>query len=376
MYWLIIVACFLFFGGFQKKANTYYYWGLLLLFIVTAFRHPALGGTDNMVYYQLFQDIPTLRDVFNYESEYRIGYLLFVSTLKTLSDSYIFFQCFYTVVCFIMLNKIIQMLELNGKEKCLYLFAIWCSFSFIWDFWVLYRQNLANLIFALLLLYYIRKRDKLNGIKRATILTLAIVIPNLFHSSAIFNVIILFFYFLLPKGDKPNKRLIWTILGSIVMFFVGIIFWSYLESMVVSVDDRYMGYFETGGISLNIINYLLKIAFFWLYCINYNHLNYKYKREMLDIHTLYLLIGSINVGIVGRVASYYSFGGYVARSFVGSYKKPMNILVPIFFIAMMIIFIRSLFVMSAGLNTHFMFFWQDVNNLPSDYVNFWRGAQL
>lgn len=372
---LIAVACFLFWGAFQNKADSYYKLGVLLLFVITAFRHPALGGTDNMVYYNLYCKVPTLDKVLYFESDYRIGFILFVSLSKTICDSYLFFQIFYTVFTFFLLCKVINQLELSGKEKCLYLFTLYCSFGIIWDFWVLYRQNIANLVFAYFMIMYLKNHRIYGIIKKIILLLLAIIIPYMFHSSAFFNVAILPILFMLPKIENVNRWFKWVLLLSISLFAFGTFFWGTISAIAISVDDRYAGYAESAGVTVNIINFLFKLFLFWLYCKNYEMLKYQYKGEMMKAYTISLVINSINVGVVARVGAYYAFGANAAKALIQQYKIPRGI-VSLYFMIMMVIFIRYLFTMSAGLNSYFFFFWESLDNLPIKYRDFWSGINL
>lgn len=162
---LSLIACFLFWSAFQQNAEKYYKIGIWLLFLLTALRYPALGGTDNFSYVFTFQKVPLLDNLSGFESEFRIGYIYINSIVKTVFNDYIFFQIVYTALCIFFLDKAISLLDLNGKEKCLFLFGYFC-FKFIWYFWGTLRQNLADVIFWYLIIYYYSKRNTFGKVKK------------------------------------------------------------------------------------------------------------------------------------------------------------------------------------------------------------------
>lgn len=368
---LIAIACILFWGAFQKNAESYFKFSFFLLFIITAFRHPALSGTDGLVYYSFYRNTPTIDNIIGFDSIYRIGFVWLVSISKTIYDSYLFFQVFYTAITFFLLSKVIKSLELRGQEKCILLFCYLCGFGLIWDFWVLFRQNISNLLFAYFIIYYIKTHKNNTFIKNCVILVVSIIIPNLFHSSAIFNVVTVVLFLLLPKTDKPETRLKWVVAVAMLIFAVGITFWGWFASLAVQMDDHYSGYLEDGGVSSNIINFVFKIVLFGLYCLNFNKVNYPYKRDMLNVQTVYLLIGSIDVGVVSRVAAYYMFGDLVSRSYIPSFNKPWRGIKLLFFLAMVIIFVRAVFFQSLIYDGNYIFFWQSVDLFPEEYSEYW-----
>ena len=150
MIWYIGVATFIFLGYFYKKDKLWYIFSLLLLFCFSAFRDLSLGGWDAEFYSDYYHFVPPLTEFNGFQGEYEIGYTLFNSFLKMFSGNYAFFQIVYTAVTLFLLHIVINKLEFNDSEKCLFLFVYFC-YRYIWNTWVLLRQNFANLIVWMLI---------------------------------------------------------------------------------------------------------------------------------------------------------------------------------------------------------------------------------
>lgn len=376
MFILVFVACYLFWAANKPKAEMYYKIGIWILFVLTAFRHPFLNG-DGSAYYGFFAAVPLLGDITGFESRFPIGYVYFVSLCKTLVNSYLFYQIVLAVISIFLLHKILKLLDLSGKEKCMYLFVMFCTFDFIWQYWTLMRQCLSNLIFAYFFLYYIKNYHRQPKIKNALALCLSIIIPPLFHTSGIFNLLILPIYFFLPKNDKKTTRFWVVLVLSIVLFLLGMVFVTQLSSFIVQVDERYVAYTMGEGMSANIINFVYKLIIFWLCCINYDRITYHNKNEMMNAYTISLLIGSVNFGIIGRLGSYFSFGNYTIQSFFKRFNKPMKNLYVVWFLSLMLIFVRYIYTAQMGIMRYYIFFWQEIDNaVGPDIAAFWKSVNI
>jgi len=359
---LLFVACLLFVGTGYRKDNRYYYCCMIVLFFITALRYPVLGGTDNLQYAITYNKIPKLSEIFDYnESEFTIGYLLFNSLSKTVYDSYIFFQIIYTGCTIYLLHRVICKLGFSNSEKCLFLFGYFC-YKFLWYFWGTLRQNIADLVFWYLILFYYQRKDSLHTFQKMLLLAAIITIPTLFHSSGALNLVFFPGMLFLSKQKNVNRRLFVTVITSILLLLYSSNLFSVSLNLVTKfVDERYMLYqdYEAGG--ANLINYLFRLFFFVLFCKKYDKISYKHKDFVLDSLTMTVLIGSINQPLMGRVLEYYAIGLYMCMGLLVQYFSPksVNVYRFIFFIAMIAIFIRFLVTSDDGLNTNYYLFWQE-----------------
>ena len=367
---LICIASFLFWGAFQKQAESYFKIGFCALFVATSLRYPALGGADNFQYYSTFEDVPPIFSLSSYQSQFKFGYILLNSIVKTFSDKYIFFQIGYSAICFILLYKIIKLIGIGGHERCLFLFGFLC-YEFLWYFWGTLRQNVANLIFWILIIYYYKYSKEMNVYKKICILVLAIVLPYMFHSSAVFNIIFLPILLFMPSKVDIKRRRIFVVIFSILIYLTTFYARGIFVSLAVYFDDHYSLY-ENGFGEANIVNFIFKLMIFILYSLNYHKVKYIHKKFVLDVFTLYVLIGSLNDGVVGRVAMYYGLGIYVAMGFIMHYFWRERYVLFLYFIVMLTIFIRKALITDGGLNSHYYFFWQEATEIPTYFHEFWE----
>ena len=372
---LLLVATFLFYSAFSNNPDKNFKYCLWLLFAVSAFRHPALSGWDMPEYYNLFSDLKGVSSIFSYETKYKIGYIALTALPKAVSDSFISFQIFYIAVCIILLSKIINLLELSGREKCLFLFGFFC-YDFLWYFWETLRQNVADLTFFYLLIYLYKKKETLPLAKKIILTGCCAFIPYLFHSSSVVAFLLMPFLFFNKKEINPNARFIWVAIASILIFIGSSSVFSGIAAYMTAFDDRYRIYVNDYSLGSNIINIVFRLGFFYLYCTCYKENTFKYKRLILDATTLFVLVGSMSQGVASRMAEYYAFGFYVAMAFVSLYSQKFRHIVPLFFIALLLIFVRKTYTTDDGLNTSYYLFFQDPVKIPSDFYLTWKHLPL
>lgn len=367
---LSLMACFLFWSAFQQNAEKYYGVGMCLLFLLTALRYPALGGSDNFSYSFTFQKVPVFGDLSGFQSEFRIGYIYVNSLIKTIYDNYIFFQIVYTALCIYILNKSISLLDLNGREKCLLLFGYFC-FKFIWYFWGTLRQNLADMIFWYFIILYYRKRNTYSKVKKIIILLVAIFFPQLFHSSAVLNIVILPMMIMLKEPKNMRVRICWVCILSVVLYVFSAGFFDYIISYAGIVDDRYSKLYsgEEAGDG-NIVNYFFRLIFFLLFALHYRKEKYKYKELVLNAFTIVILVGSVNHSLMLRVYEYYAIGMYVSFAFILHYfaKRNRPLISPIYLLIMLVLLNRFIIITDGGLMKSYYFFWQDPPLLPTEKI--------
>lgn len=367
---LSLIACFLFWSAFQQNAEKYYKIGIWLLFLLTALRYPALGGTDNFSYVLTFQKVPLLDNLSGFESEFRIGYIYVNSILKTVFNDYIFFQIVYTALCVFFLDKAISLLDLNGKEKCLFLFGYFC-FKFIWYFWGTLRQNLADVIFWYLIIYYYSKRNTFGKVKKIIIILTAVFVPQLFHSSATLNVVLVPFLIILREPKNIQTRICWVCLCSIILYIFSAGLFEILLSYAGLVDDRYDKLYsgEEAGDG-NIVNYLFRLLFYVLFTLHYKKENYKYKNLVLNAFTIVILVGSVNHSLMLRVYEYYAFSMYISFAFILHYfaKDNRTFISVMYLLVMLILLNRFIIITDGGLMKSYYFFWQYPPLLPTEKI--------
>lgn len=364
MFFYIGIALFILLGSFTKQSKIIYRLSLVLLFFVTAFKDLRMGGDDAIIYEDFFETIPKLTELAGYDSKYTLGYTLLNSFVKTFSSEFVVYQVIYTLICITLIHLILKQLEITYKEKCLFLFSYFC-FRFIWNTWVLLRQNLAVLIFWLLFIVLYKKVNalKLEGKKiwqkEVVLLTaMTIIVPPLFHSSAWVNVALVPLIFLFGKIDYSKKLLTVPII-SVGIYFLGRGIFSYLlEFAVTFIDSRYGMYLSRADMGeSNFINFLLRLCFFIFFAVFYTREKYPYKKMVLDLMVFMVLIGSVNAELMTRLYEYYAIGLYICMALVLRHfsGKGKLIALGIYGLAMIIILCRFIGTTGGGLFINYEF---------------------
>lgn len=331
----IVIATFLYLGFFisEKIQEIYYKISIAILFLFTAFRDISLGGTDAFAYQSFFYyKVPLLSDILNYDYDFEFGYALLNSAIKTIVNDYRFYQIIYCTLSTILLCIVIKKLELNKQERNLFLFVYFC-YRYMWNVFVLLRQNIATLIIWIILLAFLDKPIKyyFNA-----------VITYFFHSSSVVNLIN---YPILKKMKNINKKilLIITICISVVfLIFSKSIFNSLTLFLIQITGPRYGKYFLDEQLTqgFNVFNYAIKWFFVLLFYFNYEKIKYYNRRNILNISFIVLVLSSINTAIVNRMVEYYMIAIYVMIAICyRAFDKKMK---PLYIWSIYIIFIITL----------------------------------
>lgn len=303
IYW--IIAFILSLGSIAKGGQYFYHIGFLAMWAITAFRNVDLGGIDAGFYQIFYGQVPALENIIGWDSNYSWAYTLFNSTCKTFSHEYIFFQIIYSTVAFLLLYYIINKLELSNRQKCIFLLTFFC-FRFMWDMWIILRQNIADLIYWILTIYIYKA---LNDKYKCFILgILAVILPAGFHTSSWINIIFLFVFYQLFKFEYIKKTYA-VIIISLINFFVLSPSFADVLNMVSVIDTRYMMYANEDG-SGNIAYFLARMVIVLLFFWRYNSFECKYKEYFYNMMLVMVLVGSFNVPIVVRMCDYYAIGMY------------------------------------------------------------------
>ncbi len=350
----IIVASILFLGIIVKQSRYLYWIGFLLMFILTVFRDPALGGSDTLIYQNFFADVPVFFNLTGYDSEFSIGYTFLNALVKQFTDDFMFFQFIYGVVTFFLLYCILKNLKLGYKERCLFLLS-YLAFRFIWSEWIILRQNLSDLFFWLILLeiYHLleEKKEEVHWYypKLIVLLLTSIVVPALFHTSAYFNIGILPMLLVFRKFSIKNKFIITTILCVICLIGSQVLF-GYFFNFASSFDSRYEMYAGNADSTQNIINTVVKYAFFSLFIWHYKSENYENKKFLVDTMAVTCIFSSVNVEIVMRMYEYYAVGFYsIMALFLNNFANKRIFMAFLFFVGLMIILLRFLLIFGDGM---------------------------
>lgn len=347
----IIIILILLIGSYSSNSKGYYRVALGALLIISAFRDPTMAG-DFPNYERIFNDSPFFMNLISYEadglSEYTFGYILLNSISKSIVNEYWLFQILYSIISILLLSLVFSKLRLKNKEKCYILLALFC-FSFIWYFWNILRQNLANLLYWLFLIWYFANRPCYN-IRNCLIIFCGLFIPSLFHSSALINFILFPIMIIVGRIPAQTRIKIFVPISFTIYMLSSYVFGPLLNIMVNIIAPRYEMYIDASAGNGNIINYLLKLSFFIMFSINYDKENYRYKKLVLDTLTMVILISSVNQELINRVYEYYAIGLYLSFGFVSHYFRKINkeLVSFVFAIGLIIIFIRFIHISCDG----------------------------
>lgn len=238
MIWYILIATFIFLGFFYRKSSKWYITSLIILFIFTGFRDLSLGGSDAIIYRNFYENIvPNIYNLNGFESKYGFGYTFLNSILKTINGNYLFFQICYASITILLIHLIIKKLKLLDNEKCLFLFVYFC-YRYVWNTFVLLRQNIANLLIWLLVLYFC------DWVRKYRNSTFVILLANIFHSTAIFNFVLFPILVLLKKYKPISKAIFTTIVSIILLLYSDQIFGNILDVVIKFSGERYLSITE------------------------------------------------------------------------------------------------------------------------------------
>ena len=334
----IALASLVFWGGFTKQARHIYKGALIALFILTAFRQPDWGGHDSSIYMNFFARVPVLKELQGFQSDYNIGYIFLNSFSKTIVNNYIFFQALLAAITMVLLYCVIEKAKLRDSEKCFFVFSYFC-YRFMWNTWVTYRQNIANLVFGLFVMMFWQKRKAKENIAMVG----GVVATSLFHSSAWVNLLSIPCDKFMEKWSSRKRAIVISAVSVFLWLFGGKVFSFILNFAISRIDLRYGMYAAASTGTSNVINYVFRLAVFLWLCLIYDHSDYEKKDVALSTLSIMVLLGSISSELMLRIYEYYAIGLYLALAtcFRGFKGKNQAIAAVIFFVVMMIIFVRG-----------------------------------
>lgn len=347
----ILIATVLYAGAWGRQSKKCYQISLLLMFLFVFFRNKNMSGTDYISYEIYFRNSPTLSGFYwnplTYSSMYGYGwgYGLLNSLVKTVSDNYYALQIVDTFLVFALLIYVIYKLKINDNEKCMFLFVFFCT-RFIWYFFILLRQNIANLICWIVLLGY--DRNNQYNLKHLIKDIVLILIAYSFHQTTVIFVLAYLVYIIISQRDHSKYFPYLVTLVSVIITAVT----STLMPMIINVisglsGDKYAGYIGTGG--LNYINYALRVAY--LFVIFYLEKNEKSSSLYLNGTAIAVMLGAVNSDISVRAADYFAISYYggmgVIRENSGIFLQ--KILFPLIYAGYMVILLQYILVNNPAL---------------------------
>lgn len=341
----LIIATFLYMGIFIKKEyqSFYYKVSLIILFMFTAFRDINLGGYDAENYQRFFYfQVPKLNNILNYSSDYAYGYAFFNSVIKSIAEDYRVYQVVYSLLAIVLLNSIIKKSQFTKWERNLFLFIYFC-YRFLWNNFVLLRQNIAVLVFWILILDVFDKSIKSY---------LRTGIAWLWHKSALVNIVIYPFVRRMRKAHRNRLFFITIVVSVLFLVLSKPVFNMLIRVFLMLAGSKFEKYAlitsDTEGI--NFVNYVLKWVFVLIFYSNYNKIKNPHKAVFLNMSFIAMIIGSINIGFVGRLVEYYMISIYAIipishQAFQGR-EKYLYVL-GLYFVFIFILF-RFLYTFSGG----------------------------
>ena len=172
------------------------------------------------------------------------------------------------------------------------------------------------------------------------------------------NVVFLPVLILLNKIHWKAK-MVGTISLSLVLFVFGRNLYNFLISITAAFIDDYYSVYTLDQSQSSFLNYVLRLAFFVLFCWRYSVEEYKYKNAVLDITALMVLIGSVTSVATTRMYEYYAIGLYTCMALIPrSFSRKSRLLAILLLgAAMMTILIQFLISFDQGHFLNYKFFW-------------------
>lgn len=338
----VLIAFFLLIGGLSRQKKVIYRVGIVILFLLTALRNPMLAGSDYYAYSSHFSAIPSLLQGKNIQDGYfEVGFNFFNAFVKIFSDEYVLFQIFYSVLIFFLMVTVIKELQLTDGQKCQFLFSFFC-FHFIWDTWVILRQNIADWIFWLLLILIYKCPNNKKKMKSLLVI-LSLLLPMLFHTTAKLNIIFLPTMLIIGKISS-KKRMILIPPIAFFLFLAGDKIYNLVLSLVLPYLRWDMAKYTAA--ESNSINFFIRLTFFVLFAWHYDAEKNPQKKMILDTFTMMVLIGSFNNVVTTRMYEYYAIGMYSSMALVLNVFEKRSKLLAYCLYGFAMIFILARFVLT------------------------------
>lgn len=347
----VLIATVLYIGAWSKQSKWCYRISLFMMFLFVALRNKSMDGWDSVSYEIYFNKSPTLLhfhwNPLGYESLYGYGwgYGLLNSISKTIFNNFYFFQFIDTFLVFILLIYLIHKMKLMDHEKCMFLFVFFCS-RFIWYFFVLLRQNIANLICWIILAE--NDPDGKYTYKHFVKDAILICLAYSFHQTVII-FIPFYILFIVFSRKKQKDSLPIIVIGSAVFISLAS---SFILPRVINLlanysGEKYSSYLGQSG--FNYINYTIRIVYLLvIYFLERSEKNYELY---LNSTAISVLLGAINSTAGVRAVEFFAVGYYGG---MGVIQKNLNmdsqrILAPILYLVYIALLLQYIFVNNPAL---------------------------
>lgn len=292
---------------FRDKINGFI--GLLIFLILGIFAGSRykIGGSDYDAYEAYYNLAPNKFDRV-YSNDYD-------SFLESTEKGYIYLMTFFKQI---NLNFNIFLIIIGGicaitiyysfKKYTSYLFVttlIFLTKGYLYYFFTAQRQIIAMAICWISIKYIIE--EKLYKF------ILLVILASLFHSSALFFIIIYF----TNKIYLTNKKIFVIIAVSIVfgLFYIGPLLSIAISNFLPIGGDKLLTYLEGESSSVNILNFFELVPLLFIITLNRDRISKKtkYFNLLLNMFILYiaLTIAFYDFSFISRLKGYFIIG-YVA----------------------------------------------------------------
>ena len=112
--------------------------------------------------------------------------------------------------------------------------------------------------------------------------------------------------------------------------------------------------------NINVINYILRIAFLLLFAQHFDREINPKKNIILDTLAYTVLIGSVNVEIATRMYEFYAIGLYASMAMFLRYfnRRSKGVALIFFVLAMLILLCRYVSIFDGGSFREYRLFWE------------------
>lgn len=283
----------------NKKEGNRYYWSLCVLLILLWGLRYHVGG-DSLRYENHFSDYPLLSELYNFDftyASYQPFWYIYNSFLKTICDSFIFFQIVHSIIInvgfFVFFKK-------NSSKKFLLATLYYILWSPYYNAEIL-RESYSVLIFLLSYKYLLQKKY----IKYYLLSLFAL----LWHVSALFLFIVPILYNIFNKIDNKKAIGLIFILSLSAFVILNYIFSQSVLSILLQggIIDRLESTLDSGSLNINGVIFKLFVlspAFLLLY-------RFTSRKEQMKRNTILLYIFVELIGIsfipIQRLSNYFVF---------------------------------------------------------------------
>jgi transmembrane protein EpsG len=347
---IAILAILDFFSGKEFRIKLNGFIGLLIFLILGIFAGSRykIGGSDYDAYEAYYNLTPNkfskvyTNDYDSFLESTEKGYIFLMTFFKQINLNFNIFLIIIGGICAIAIY-------FSFKRYTTYLFVttlIFLSKGYLYYFFTAQRQIIAMAICWFSIKYIIE--EKLYKF------ILLVIVASLFHSSALFFIIIYFS----NKINLTNKKIFAIMAMSLVvgLFNIGPLLSIVISNFLPIGGDKLLVYLEGESSSVNILNYFELVPLLLIVTLNKDRISMKtrYFNILLNMFILYiaLTIAFYNFSFIARLKGYFIIG-YVAIfasiiTIPNNKVKGFGLLILILVYCLMV-FIRELITFNGGI---------------------------